>query len=135
MVILECSDQRAIGFDYEEKLFQSKTGRVLKEIIGEKLDQTVITNTVKCLFDGGNRKPNRQEFSQCAVNVRRQIEEFNPEIILCLGEKAAEAITGKKYQDVLGKVIGKVVVAHHPRVMTREEKKTIREIVELCLPS
>jgi uracil-DNA glycosylase family 4 len=133
IVVLECSDQRALGFDYEEKLFQSKTGRVLKEILGDNLEQVVITNTVKCLFDGGSRKPNRQEFSLCAVNALKQIEEYKPEIILCLGEKAAEAITGRRYRDVLGKVIGKVVVAHHPRVMTIEERKMIREILELTI--
>jgi uracil-DNA glycosylase family 4 len=134
IVVLECSDFRAIGIDYEEGLFRSRTGMVLKSIIGDRFDQTIITNTAKCLFDGGKRKPNAKEFSTCAGNVLEQIEKTDPEIVLCLGEKAAEAVTGKQFREVLGKVLGKVVVAHHPRMMTREEKKIIREIVELTIP-
>jgi len=134
MVILECSDFRAIGENYENKLFQSRTGLTLKSIIGDRFDQTVITNTVKCLFDEGRRKPSRVEFSECAVNLLEQINDVQPEIILCLGEKAAEAVTGKKFADVLGKVIGNVLVAHHPRMMTTEEKGVIREILERYIP-
>jgi len=134
MVVLECSDFRAIGENYEEKLFQSRTGLTLKSIIGDRFEQTIITNTAKCLFDGGRRKPSRDEFSECAVNLLEQIEKVHPEIVLCLGEKAAEAVTGMKYVDVLGKVIGNIVVAHHPRVMTIEEKKVIREMVEEIIP-
>lgn len=135
MVVLECSDHRALRTNYIEELFKSRTGGVLKSIIGDRLEQTIITNSAKCLFDGGNRKPNRKEFSLCANNILEQIEEIKPEIILCLGEKAAEAVTGMKFADVLGKVIGKVIVAHHPRVMTVEEKAMIREIVELTVPA
>jgi uracil-DNA glycosylase family 4 len=130
MVVLECSDFRAIGIDYENGLFKSRTGITLKSIIGDRFDQTVITNAAKCLFDGGNRKPSQDEFSECAINLIEQIEEVQPEIILCLGEKAAEAVTGMKFADVLGKVIGNVVVAHHPRMMTVEEKGVIREILD-----
>ena len=108
---------------------------MLKSIIGDRFDQTIITNTAKCLFDGGKRKPNSKEFSTCADNILEQIEKTDPEIVLCLGEKAAEAVTGKKFREVLGKVMGKVVVAHHPRMMTREEKRIIREIVELMIPT
>jgi uracil-DNA glycosylase family 4 len=134
MVVLECSDYRAIGIDYEEGLFKSRTGQILKSIIGDRFEQTIITNSAKCLFDGGKRKPNSHEFSTCADNVLEQINEIQPAIILCLGEKAAEAVTGEKFKDVLGKIIGKVVVAHHPRMMTVEEKKMIREMVELMIP-
>jgi uracil-DNA glycosylase family 4 len=134
MVVLECSDYRAIGIDYEKGLFESRTGRVLKSIIGDRFEQTIITNTAKCLFDSGKRKPNSKEFSECSVNLLEQIKEIQPEIVLCLGEKAAEAVTGMKFADVLGKVIGNVVVAHHPRMMTLEEKVVITEIVNLAIP-
>lgn len=134
MVVMECSDYRALRTNYYEELFKSRTGMVLKNIIGDRFNQVIITNAVKCLFDGGMRKPNRAEFSQCAVNVQKQIEMIKPEMILCLGEKAAEAVTGKKYNEVIGQVIGNVVVAHHPRVMTVKEKQMLKEIVELTIP-
>lgn len=134
MVVLECSDYRAIGIDYEEGLFKSRTGQTLKSIIGDRFEHTIITNAAKCLFDGGNRKPNGQEFSMCATNVLEQIKEIQPLLVLCLGEKAAEAVTGQKFKDVLGKVIGNVIVAHHPRVMTVEEKGIIRKIVDFTVP-
>lgn len=131
MVVLECSDYRALRTNYAEELFKSRTGGVLKSIIGDKLEHTIITNSAKCLFDGGTRKPRSEEFSRCAVNVLEQIEESKPRLILCLGEKAAEAVTGRKFGEVVGQVIDNVVVAHHPRVMTVDEKQMIREIVGL----
>ncbi|MFZ3069001.1 MAG: uracil-DNA glycosylase family protein [Microgenomates group bacterium] len=134
MVVLECSDFRAIGIDYEKGLFESRTGQVLKNIIGDRFEQTIITNAAKCLFDGGKRKPNTREFSMCAINILDQIKNIQPEIVLCLGEKAAEAVTGMKFADVLGRVIGNVVVAHHPRMMTIEEKIVLAEIVNLAIP-
>lgn len=134
MIVLECSDFRALGMNYEEELFKSRTGQTLKNIIGNRLEQTIITNSAKCLFDGGKRKPNGKEFSTCATNVLEQIRERQPLLVLCLGEKAAEAVTGQKYKEVLGKVIGNVVVAHHPRTMTIEEKRAIREIVDFTVP-
>jgi uracil-DNA glycosylase family 4 len=134
MIVLECSDFRAIGIDYENGLFESRTGVTLKNIIGDRFEQTIVTNTAKCLFDGGNRKPNSKEFAECSTNLLEQIKNIRPEIVLCLGEKAAEAVTGKKFAEVLGKVIGNVVVAHHPRMMTVEEKEMITELVKLAIP-
>jgi len=134
LIVLECSDFRAIGVDYEEGLFSSRTGMVLKSIIGNRFDRVMITNAAKCLFEGGKRKPSTGEFALCAENVQEQIQRIQPEIVLCLGEKATEAVTGMKFSEALGKVIGNVVIAHHPRVMTIEEKKMIREIVEFTIP-
>jgi uracil-DNA glycosylase len=134
MIVLECSDFRAIGIDYEEGLFNSRTGQTLRNIIGDRFGQVIITNAAKCLFEGGKRKPNAGEYAKCAANLHEQIALVKPKIVLCLGEKAAEAVTGEKFRDVLGKVIDNVVVAHHPRTMTREEKKMIREMIEISLP-
>ena len=134
MIVLECSDYRALRTNYFEELFKSRTGGVLKSILGDRFDQVIITNAAKCLFDGGKRKPNSGEFARCAANVQEQIALVQPKLVLCLGEKAAEAVTGIKFSEALGQVYGNVVVAHHPRVMTREEKKMIREIVEFTIP-
>jgi uracil-DNA glycosylase len=134
MIVLECSDYRALRTNYFEELLKSRTGGVLKSVLGDRFDQVIITNAAKCLFEGGNRKPSNSEFVRCAENIRQQIEIISPKLILCLGEKATEAVTGVKFGEALGKVYGNVVVAHHPRVMTVEEKKMIREIVEFTIP-
>lgn len=68
-------------------------------------------------------------YERCAENVRAQINEVEPELIICFGEKAAEAVTGQKFSEVVGKIIGNVVVVHHPRVMTIVEKQLIKEIL------
>jgi len=134
MIVLECSDYRALRTNYFEELFKSRTGGVLKHILGDRFDQVIITNAAKCLFEGGTRKPNSGEFARCAEIVREQIALVQPKLVLCLGEKATEAVTGEKFSEALGKVYGNVVVVHHPRMMTREEKKMIREIVDLTIP-
>ena len=134
MVVLECSDYRALRTNYLEELFKSRTGITLRAVIGERFDQVIITNAAKCMFDGGTRKPSAGEFACCVANVKEQISLIQPKLVLCLGEKATEAVTGVKFSEALGKVFGNVVVAHHPRVMTIEEKKMIREIVELTIP-
>jgi|GEM_PF-5621731 len=134
LIVLECSDFRAIGIDYEKGLFNSRTGQTLKYIVGDRFENVIITNAAKCLFEGGMRKPNNNEFVKCAANIKEQIALVQPKLVLCLGEKATEAVTGEKFRDVLGKIIGNVVVSHHPRVMTVEEKRMIREIVELTIP-
>ena len=68
-------------------------------------------------------------YEQCAENVRVQIDEIQPELVICFGEKAAEAVTGQRFADVVGQVMGNVVIVHHPRVMTRVEKTLIKEIL------
>lgn len=134
MIVLECSDYRALRTNYFEELIKSRTGGVLKNILGDRFDQVIITNAAKCLFDGGMRKPSIGEFAKCAANVQEQIALIQPKLVLCLGEKATEAVTGMKFSEALGNVFGNVVVAHHPRVMTIEEKRMIREVVELTIP-
>lgn len=134
MIVLECSDYRALRTNYFEELIKSRTGGVLKNILGDRFDRVIITNAAKCLFEGGTRKPSNGEFARCATNVQEQIALVQPKLVLCLGEKATEAVTGMKFSEALGNVFGNVVVAHHPRVMTIEEKRMIREIVDLSLP-
>ncbi|HEX9007877.1 MAG TPA: uracil-DNA glycosylase family protein [Patescibacteria group bacterium] len=129
VAVLESSDWRALRTDYMHELFLSRSGRAIKEVLGENLEYTLITNSAKCLYQGGFKKPTREMYERCAENVRAQINEVEPELIICFGEKAAEAVTGQKFSEVVGKIIGNVVVVHHPRVMTIVEKQLIKEIL------
>jgi len=129
VAVLESSDWRALRTDYMTELFLTRSGRAISEVLGEDLEYTLITNAAKCLYQGGHKKPTRQMYEQCAANVRWQIEEIMPELVICFGEKAAEAVTGERFADVVGQVRGNVVIVHHPRVMTREEKTLIKEIL------
>lgn len=129
VAVLESSDWRALRTDYMQELFLSRSGRAVKEVLGPNLEYTLITNSAKCLYKGGYKKPTREMYEKCAVNVRSQIEEIKPELVICFGEKAAEAVTGQKFNEVVGKILGNVVVVHHPRVMTIVEKQLIKGIL------
>jgi uracil-DNA glycosylase family 4 len=83
---------------------------------------------------GGYKKPTKEMYKRCSENVRQQIEQIRPELVICFGEKAAEAVTGQKFNEVLGKISGNVVVVHHPRVMTVVEKQMIKGILEVNSP-
>jgi len=129
VLVLESSDYRALRTDYQTELFASRSGRAIIEILGDRIENSMITNSAKCLFKDGHKKPSTKMYENCAENVLQQIERLNPQLVICFGEKAAEAVTGQKFRDVLGKICGRVVVVHHPRVMTVEEKKMLKEIL------
>lgn len=129
VAVLESSDWRALRTDYMTELFKTRSGRAVAEVLGKNLEYTLITNSAKCLYQGGFKKPTRQMYEQCSENVRAQIDEIQPELVICFGEKAAEAVTGQRFADVVGQVVGNVVIVHHPRVMTRVEKTLIKEIL------
>ncbi len=133
VAVLESSDHRANRTNYQNELFLSRSGRAVAEVLGENLEKTVITNAAKCLFQRGFKKPGNQVYKNCAENVRRQIEEIQPEIIICFGEKAAEAVTGQKFSEVVGKIIGNIIIVHHPRVMTINEKTMIKQLLSLAV--
>lgn len=131
VAVLESSDYRANRTNYQNELFLTRSGRAVLEVLGDKLEQTAITNAAKCLFQNGFKKPGNNAYKNCVENVRMQIEEIQPQVVICFGEKAAEAVTGKKFSEVVGKIIGNVVVVHHPRVMTRGEKALVKQIVSM----
>lgn len=131
VAVLESSDHRANRTNYENELFLTRSGRAVAEVLGENIENTVITNAAKCLFQHGFKKPGSQAYKNCAENVQLQIREIQPQVIICFGEKAAEAVTGQKFSEVVGKILGNVVIVHHPRVMTIKEKRMIMQLLSL----
>ena len=129
VAVLESSDWRALRTDYMNELFLTRSGKAVAEVLGDRIEYTLITNSAKCLNQGGYKKPTKKMYEECAENVRAQINEIQPELVICFGEKAAEAVLGQKFSEVVGQILGNVVVVHHPRVMSIEEKALIKEIL------
>lgn len=110
--------------------FIGRSGRLLEELIEEagfKLDDLVFTNIVKCFPHDDERKPRRPsaaEMNACApLYLRREIEEYQPEVIVTVGGTATKYFIGKSRimavrggvydYEVNGRVI-KIVPTVHP---------------------
>ncbi|WP_448577679.1 uracil-DNA glycosylase family protein [Thermosphaera sp.] len=65
----------------------------LLENTGLKREEVFITNIVKCR-PPGNRKPRRDEISQCLGYLSRQLRLLRPRVLILLGNTAAETIYG-----------------------------------------
>ena len=103
--------------------FSDKAGVLLSEILlaaGVNRAATYITNSVKCRPLNGEF--NNKEFDACRDYLVRQIELVCPNVILVLGEKAAQSLLKTKQN--LSKMRGEVqavddiqqpvIVTHHP---------------------
>ena len=58
----------------------------------------------------GNRTPTPQEVAICLPFIRRQIELCDPDILVCLGKPAAQALIGSS--DGIRKLRGRFVAYH-----------------------
>jgi len=76
--------------------FVGPAGRLLNTLLensGLKREEVFITNIVKCR-PPGNRKPRRDEISQCLGYLGRQLRLIKPRVLILLGNTAAETIYG-----------------------------------------
>ncbi len=103
------------------------------EILGINRQQIYITNAVKHFkwTPGEGRKrihqnPESREIAVCKSWLDHELELIKPEIIVCLGATAAQAILGKvvKIKDVRGSLIqlknnAKILVTTHPSAILR----------------
>jgi DNA polymerase len=68
--------------------------------IGLTREETFITNSALCnprTETGANRKPTRQEVSNCSDFLRRQVEVIGPRVVVTLGAVALEALRAVEY--------------------------------------
>ncbi|KQP31816.1 DNA polymerase [Methylobacterium sp. Leaf104] len=80
------------------KPFMGRSGKLLDRMmaaIGLDRSNAYVTNIVPWR-PPGNRNPTPQEVSICKPFIERQIELADPDLIVCLGSPATQAITGTK---------------------------------------
>lgn len=80
------------------KPFMGRSGQLLDRMmaaIGLDRTKAYVTNIVPWR-PPGNRNPTPQEVSICKPFIERQIELADPDVIVCLGSPATQAITGTK---------------------------------------
>lgn len=123
--------------DRLQKPFVGKSGQLLQDMLCrlDTTDEMYITNVVKHR-PKNNRKPTDQEAETCADTfLKKEIETFNPEIIVALGRTAAETLmklAGRQKKGSLrGHIFGytygpkssTVYCTWHPAYILRNETK------------
>lgn len=113
--------------------FVGRAGQLLDKIIQAAEipeDDFYICNIVKCR-PPGNRVPAPEEAKACMVNLRQQIAEINPKILVLLGASAGKAIIDPNL--AITKARGKwvkmgkfmVMPTFHPAALLRDPQKKI----------
>jgi DNA polymerase len=124
--------------DQEDKAgrpFVGPSGRLLNqalEVVGIERGQVYVTNTVKHFkweAHGKRRlhaKPSYGEIRACKPWLEAEIRVFRPDVIVCLGATAAQALLGKDFRvtrqrgQPLGSEYARVVIATvHPSSILR----------------
>lgn len=110
--------------DLQGKPFVGRAGKLLDDWIFElDLLSYAIINIVKCR-PPRNRKPNQNEIRACLPYLTKQIQQFNPKIIVALGATpCAVLINRKEVVANIGKIFktryGDVIVFPHPAYVLR----------------
>jgi uracil-DNA glycosylase len=93
--------------DREGSPFVGPAGRLLDEALesaGLNRDEVYVSNVVKHFkwtAKGKRRihqKPNAQEISACVPWLREELARVRPEVLLCLGATAAQALLGRSFK-------------------------------------
>jgi len=135
--------------DVQGKPFVGPAGRLLDEVLesaGINRKEVYLTNAVKHFkfeMRGKRRihkKPGAREIRACAPWLEKEIEVVQPEVVVCLGATAAQALLGPDFRVTLhrGRVISSVLVARvlatiHPSAVLRQPTPEDREREKLQL--
>ena len=126
--------------------FVGPAGQLFNEMLKEaglERSQAYVTNTVKHFKwePKGNRrlhkKPSAREIASCKPWVEREIAEIKPEVVVCLGATAAQALIGKHFKItkdrgsfVASDVCERTIATYHPsailRVPDADQKASMR---------
>ncbi|MGQ0793776.1 MAG: uracil-DNA glycosylase [Deltaproteobacteria bacterium] len=113
--------------DKQGRPFVGRAGQLLTKIIaamGLKREDVYICNVVKCR-PPANRVPEPDEVASCEPFLFGQLGSIAPEVVVCLGATAAQAILKSKGKlgDVRGRFIpyrgAKLMVTYHPAALLR----------------
>ena len=118
--------------DRQGKPFVGRSGQLLDRMlaaIGLDRSSVYIANVIPWR-PPGNRTPTPQEVAACMPFIRRQIELADPDFLICLGERAAQALleinTGihkarGRWQDYdTGKRVIRAMATLHPAYLLRQ---------------
>lgn len=129
--------------DRQGRPFVGRAGQLLTKIIdamGLKRSEVYIANVVKSR-PPGNRTPEADEIAACVPFLFKQIRAIDPEIIVCLGNTAAQSVlkTKTKLGDLRGKLHSygraKLLVTYHPAALLRNPafKKPLWDDMQLIM--
>ena len=129
--------------DKQGRPFVGRAGQLLDKIInamGLKRSEVYIANAVKSR-PPGNRTPEPDEVAACVPFLFKQIRAIDPEIIVCLGNTAAQSVlrTKAKLGDLRGKFHSygraKLLVTYHPAALLRNPafKKPLWDDMQLVM--
>jgi len=135
--ILMVGEQPGNEEDLKGEPFVGPAGRLLHEALGAAgidPDDTYLTNAVKHFkwVPGGRRrihkKPNAREIAACLPWLDKEIELLKPEILVCLGATAAQAllrpdfkVTEERGVLVQSRLAPKAIATVHPSSILRQE--------------
>jgi uracil-DNA glycosylase family protein len=133
--------------DLAGKPFVGPAGRLLDEALAEvgiERDATYVTNVVKHFkwTPAGKRrlhsKPSSREIAACFPWLEAEIESIEPELIVCLGATAAQALLGRDFritrqrgQILPSPMAAQVLATYHPSAILRapdvDRRRAMRE--------
>lgn len=117
--------------DMEGEPFVGNAGKLLDKMLGAiQLDrnQVYIANIVKCR-PPQNRDPLPEEQAACIKYLRQQFKLIRPQIIVCLGRIAAQAIIRPDFRITRDRGIWynkkgiDIIATYHPSALLRDESK------------
>jgi DNA polymerase len=137
--------------DNEGKFFLGRSGEMLSDMITKVLKlqtkDVYVTNLVKCKPYGG-KKISPIDIHACHPYVLKQIELIKPKIIVTLGEKAYQNLSGDDtaLEQIRGALIQRnnytIIPTYHPSFLLKnpsykkdvlEDLKKIKEMLEQTL--
>ncbi len=134
--VLIVGEQPGNSEDLEGAPFVGPAGRLLDEVLSEAgIDRgaVYVTNVVKHFkwrrAPSGKRrihdKPNRGEVAACRPWLEAEADRIGPELVVCLGATAAQAILGREFRvtrshgQVLPSDLGPALATIHPSAILR----------------
>ncbi|MGS0765426.1 uracil-DNA glycosylase [Syntrophomonas curvata] len=115
--------------DRQGRPFVGRAGQLLDKILQAAelpRPEVFIANVVKCR-PPGNRLPNPDEVKECRNYLEAQIRFIKPEILVCLGSLASQAVIDPRARitAIRGKWFGrqgiKIMATFHPAALLRNE--------------
>jgi uracil-DNA glycosylase len=141
--IILIGEQPGNDEDLKGEPFVGPAGRVLDQALllaGIDRGDTYVTNVVKHFKwepkgkRRMHRKPNAREIAACIPWLEKEIELIKPEVLVCLGATAAQALLGREFRVTVdhGKILDTRLAAHtlatiHPSAVLRQRTAEDRE--------